>query len=65
MCIRDRYNTEQLGMTDFYTVCFIKGVGVEIGKGHGRSKKISQHKSAEDALNGKALKEYLRHCNNL
>ncbi|CCD24828.1 uncharacterized protein NDAI_0E00120 [Naumovozyma dairenensis CBS 421] len=43
----------------FYTVCRIKGMGITIGEGSGRSKKISQHIAAGNALRNKEVKKLL------
>lgn len=54
-----QYDITEKGRSKFHAVCSVKGLGIYLGEGYGRSRKISQHVAAENALNGPNLRELL------
>lgn len=57
------YDITALESGGFHCVCSIKGVGIVLSEGTGRSKKIAQHISAGKALQSEALQQVMRDKN--
>lgn len=54
------YVTEKISMNEFHSKCVVKGSGIYLGEGTGRSKKIAQHMAAIAALGSTSLKNILK-----
>lgn len=59
------YDVNMLESGGFHSVCSIMGVGTVLAEGTGRSKKIAQHISANNALHGQALQQVMKNAGSL